>query len=267
LTLNFCVMQQNWHELPDFFRFAETLEAQVWTVVVIHPRSNSVVDLPPDQLRAIVSKLDTETPQLAPKLSRHNRTVWLELIKELRNHAEEDPGTVKAVLEAARVSTPLYRAGTLMAEGKSEAALAALAEIPPGHSLYYLALSMAAQVRTMSGDYNGAEETVAQAIEDFPERPEPRVAQARLRYHQGRFEEGLLALDLAQENLSETSRADVPSDQAAIVTEQMFLVGASLMAGLGHTEQALAQIQEILTDKPDHAEALKLRDQLSAGVA
>lgn len=63
-------MQQNWHELADFFFFAEDFKAKVWSVRRHVSQGMSLFSLPPDNLRSIIAELERRTPMLARKLRR-----------------------------------------------------------------------------------------------------------------------------------------------------------------------------------------------------
>jgi hypothetical protein len=82
LQLNYCVMQQNWQEVPDFFRFAESVGARVAMVLVTHPPNCSVFSLAQEDLREVVATLDGQTPALSRELNR-NKTPWVEFLRPL----------------------------------------------------------------------------------------------------------------------------------------------------------------------------------------
>jgi len=266
LTLNYCVMKQNWQEVADFYRFANRLKAKASPIIVIHPPAYSVADLPPEEFRAVVAELESHTPEMKRELSAQNRTTWMEMLKELRNHVREDAPTLTQVLEDRRKGNSMSAAWDLLQAGKPEAALEAALEFPSTHPYYFGPLALIAQIRTVLGDFEGAEQAAVEATTRFARRPEGHIAMARLRYHQGRIDEGLAALALAEQALERMDRTVDPAGQV-IVTEQLLLVGASLRAGAGEAEEALASVENLLAEKPDHAEAAKLRETILDGIS
>jgi len=52
-TLNFCLLRENWRELPDLFLLAQELGAGTWVVPVTHPPETSLFTLPAGSRREV----------------------------------------------------------------------------------------------------------------------------------------------------------------------------------------------------------------------
>ena len=264
LQLNYCVMQQNWQEVPDFFRFAESVGARVAMVLVTHPPDCSVFALPQEDLREVVTTLEDQTPALSCELKR-NRPSWLELLKEMSNHSEEEeqPTVVTSFGEAVARNRSVTRVGSvgamekaweLMGQGNLEEALEAALHTLPTDPHYYKALVLIAEIRTKTQDYERAEHALLRAVKLSPKHPEAYMRRAWLRYHQGRFADGLAELALSLERTRKWKRVE------SYIREQQLLVGAVLDYETGQTEQALEMTERYLALRPDDGAARKLRE-------
>jgi MoaA/NifB/PqqE/SkfB family radical SAM enzyme len=89
LTLTYCFMPQNYHELGDYLLFADEHECNVCVNTVIHPASHSLYQLPTAELRPIVEALDRQSAELLPRLGR-NRDVWIHEVDRLRHRLQEN---------------------------------------------------------------------------------------------------------------------------------------------------------------------------------
>jgi radical SAM protein with 4Fe4S-binding SPASM domain len=268
LQLNYCVMQQNWQELPDFFRFAESVGARVATVLVTHPRHCSLFALPQENLRAVVATLEDQTPALSRELNR-NRTSWLELLKEMGNHSTEQPTVMPAFGEVVRRNRAVTRDGSvgamerawvLMRQGKQEEALEAALHTLPTDPNYYKALVLIAEIRIAMQDYQRAEQALLRAVNLSPKHPEAYMRRAWLRYYQGRLADGLAELALSEERAGKLERVE------DFILEQSLLVGAVLYFHTGHANQALEKIEGYLALQPDDGRARKLREDCLTGL-
>lgn len=74
-SLNFCLMPQNIHELPDVLRFAEARGMAVNVMVVRSPVQHSISRLPDDELRAHYDRLLSESASMERSLVI-NGGVW-----------------------------------------------------------------------------------------------------------------------------------------------------------------------------------------------
>jgi radical SAM protein with 4Fe4S-binding SPASM domain len=261
LQLNYCVMQQNWQEVPDFFRFAESVGARVAMILVTHPPNCSLFTLSREHLREVVTTLEDQTPALSRELNR-NRTSWLAMLNEIRNHSEEPPTAVTAFGEAVsrnRATTrdtfvgAMDKAWAFMSQGKQEEALEAALHTLPTDPHYYKALVLIAEIRIAMQDYERAEQALLRAVKLSPKHPEAYMRRAWLHYHQGRFADGLAELALSLE------RTKVKKVESYIL-EQQLLVGAVLQFHTGHAQEALERIERYLALRPDDGAARKLHE-------
>jgi radical SAM protein with 4Fe4S-binding SPASM domain len=262
MQLNYCVMQQNWQEVPDFFRFAESVGARVAMILVTHPPNCSLFTLPQEDLREVVTTLEDQTPGLSRELNR-NRTSWLELLNEMSNHSEEPPTVVTAFGEAVSRNRAVTRdafvgamdkAWAFMSQGKQEEALEAALHTLPTDPHYYKALVLIAEIRIAMQDYERAEQALLRAVKLSPRHPEAYMRRAWLRYHQGRLADGLAELALSEERTGKTKTVE------DFILEQQLLVGAVLYYHTGHPERALERTKRYLALRPDDGAARKLQE-------
>jgi radical SAM protein with 4Fe4S-binding SPASM domain len=260
LELNFCVMRANWHELADFFLFAEDIGAKVWSVLVTYPRECSLFSLPQDELRSIVAQLERETSRLQ-KL-KTNRNAWNGLVSELTKHVDEGTSPVDLIVQAAprnrasapdRLASSMEQAWRLMREGREEEALAAALRTPRTDPLYLKALALIGEIRTNRGDFEGAERALTEATELAPNHPEAYMRQAWLRYHQGRFAEGLAKLEVAGGCASKLAKVE------DFITTELLRARATLLYHQGDTARAIEALDRFLALKPDDEYARNLR--------
>jgi len=83
VTLTYCLMVDNWHELGDFLLLAEARGVETFVNTVITPFRLSVYKLPRPQLRAVIEELEARSPVLEPRLVR-NLGVWRDQLVRLR---------------------------------------------------------------------------------------------------------------------------------------------------------------------------------------
>ena len=261
LQLNYCVMQQNWRELADFFLYAEDLGAVVWTVLVTYPEYCTLFSLPKDELRVIVNELDRQTATIEGQLQR-NRDNWIALIGELHQHLEEKVPPTQAIVQIAprtRASAPddvashMHQAWQFMKDGKDEEALRAAQKTPPADPLYYKALLLVAEIKTNRGEFSAAEAALDEAVALTAKHPESYLRRAWLRYHQGRLEDGLEQLDLAEQAMSRLGRVE------AFMTNQLLLTRGTLLYHQGEMRQAIDELDRYLELRPDDEDARNLR--------
>jgi radical SAM protein with 4Fe4S-binding SPASM domain len=253
LELNFCVMQQNWHELADFFLLAEDMEAKVWSVLVTYPSQCSLFSLPPEELRSIVVKLRDQTPRLRRKLKR-NQDAWLSLVTELSHHVEARESPMDLIVQAAPrnrasgpggLGNPMEQAWRFMEQGRQEAALEAALKTPPTSPMYLKALALIGEIKTNREDFEGAEEALNEAVRLAPNHPEAYMRQAWLRYQQGRFAEGLARLDLAERCASKLGRVE------DFITRELLRARGTLLFHSGDARRAIEELDRYLELKPD----------------
>lgn len=83
VSLTFCLMRDNWHELPDFLVLAEDLGLSTFVNTVLSPFRLSVYQLDEHELAEIVAALEAQSPRLESVLDR-NLTVWEDQLARLR---------------------------------------------------------------------------------------------------------------------------------------------------------------------------------------
>jgi hypothetical protein len=226
LELNFCVMRQNWHELAEFFLFAEDMGAKVWGVLVTYPSECSLFSLPPEDFQPIVAKLQHQTSLLEGKLER-NRHVWAGLVTELTRHAEQGRSDLGPAVsfdslvgqagkesssarpQASRdssldlqvVGTPrrLFGAWQLSAQGRFQEAAREVESISADDSYYYHAKCALGEFKIGMGDFEGAQRELDLASVCAEKRPEANLIRAWLRIAEGRPSEALVAAREATE--------------------------------------------------------------------
>ncbi len=87
VTLTYCLMPQNWHELGSLMLQADDWGCDVVVNTVLFPPAHSLYHLPTAQLREIVAALATESASIESRLTK-NRPRWLDQLQRLRQRAE-----------------------------------------------------------------------------------------------------------------------------------------------------------------------------------
>lgn len=82
LTIVFCVMPDNIHELPEMLLFAEERGIHLTTSIVRDPADRSVAHLPVAQVEAILAELLSRSPEMESLVL--NRATWLTEIDRVR---------------------------------------------------------------------------------------------------------------------------------------------------------------------------------------
>jgi radical SAM protein with 4Fe4S-binding SPASM domain len=261
LQLNFCVMRQNWREVADFFLLGEDMAAKVWSVLVTYPKECSLFSLPAGELRSIVDELQHQASTLSGKLVR-NEAAWLSLVRELTKHVEENSSPVDAIVETAsrnrasapgRLASAMEQAWRFMREGKTDQALKAALRTPPSDPLYLKALALIGEIRTIQGDFDGAERALTEAMSLAPDHPEAYMRHAWLRYHQGRFADGIAAVERGERCAGKLARVE------DFVTTELLRARATLLFHQGETERAIEVLDRFLELKPDDEQGRNLR--------
>jgi radical SAM protein with 4Fe4S-binding SPASM domain len=262
LQLNFCVMQQNWREVADFFLFGEDLGAKVWSVLVTYPRESSLFSVPPDELRSIVTELQRQTSRLSGRLER-NQDAWNSLVTELTKHVEADSSPIDEIVQTAprnRASAPghlasaMERAWYYMREGMTDEALEAARRTLPTDLMYLKSLALIGEILTIRGDFDGAERALTEAVHLAPNHPEAYMRQAWLRYHQGRFADGLSKIEVAERCAQRLPRVE------DFITTELLRARATLLYHQGETERAIEVLDRFLRLKPDDEQGRSLRE-------
>ncbi len=251
LQLNFCLMRQNWHEMADFFLFAEEIGARVWTVQVIYPDDCSLYRLPREEVESIVEKIESLTPSLVDRLVI-NRTAWGEVVLEMRHHMEKGAADVEELVSAhAKYDThPMNRAWELAKKGDNEGALKSALQVPASDENYYYALVLIGENRMYKGELAEAGRSLDEAVELGPRHPAGYARRAQLRLFENRYEDGLSDIGRAEEC---AAKLPVVDDW---ITEAILEAGAGLMSKTGNSKGAIARLDRLVELRPDD-EALR----------
>jgi MoaA/NifB/PqqE/SkfB family radical SAM enzyme len=200
LSLTYCLMPQNWHEFGDYLVMGEERGLEVFVNTVIDPPNCSLFMLPPEELRAIVKKLEAQQEKLLPKL-RRNRAIWLDRLEALRKNAEErlsvNVADVKERAREARLEgAEKFRhhesiAWQLVAQGRLQEALEEVLKTPETHPLYFQVLVQTAHIRRLMKDVEGCQRDLDRALSMTKGRPETYHELGWLRLEQGQHAEAL----------------------------------------------------------------------------
>lgn len=94
MTVNHCVMRENWHEFGAFLEEAEALGLWVHAIRLLDPASRSIFTLPADELATIVDTWQSQDQVLMQSLVV-NRYVWSSTLRAAVGHL----GTLRATAE------------------------------------------------------------------------------------------------------------------------------------------------------------------------
>jgi MoaA/NifB/PqqE/SkfB family radical SAM enzyme len=294
-----CLMIQNWHEFGDVLQLAESLDCQVFVNTVISPTKNSLYALPPEELARIVGEMEKQEGPLKRKLKR-NWPVWESQISNLKKNAHERMGErltkyQDAVLESWHEGREamwqhITASWALVKKGLFSEALEEARKTPETSACYYYALAVCGHCRRLMGDLEGAEEDLARAMKLSRRRPEAFIYRAWIRFDQGRLDEGvkdaLYARDLIiADNDLEAEVCEIlgfiysrqgKTDEATGALDRLMELKpadpgirvtrgeAFYLAGL--REQALNEADAALALDSNHADAIRLKSDLSQEV-
>jgi radical SAM protein with 4Fe4S-binding SPASM domain len=87
VSLTFCLMRQNWHELGEFCLFADAWGCPVFVNSVRTPTEHSLYTLSRSELTEVVEEMEREASTLLPRL-RGNLGVWVDEFERLRTFLE-----------------------------------------------------------------------------------------------------------------------------------------------------------------------------------
>jgi len=89
-TVTYCLMRLNWHEFGDFCLMADAWDCAVGINTVVSPPEFGIYTQPTEELRKILTAMETESISLGPKLGR-NRAVWFGELERIRAQCTEVP--------------------------------------------------------------------------------------------------------------------------------------------------------------------------------
>jgi MoaA/NifB/PqqE/SkfB family radical SAM enzyme len=103
LSLHFCLMAQNWHELADYLLQADEKGRSVGIMTVTDPVRFSLFHLPAVELEAVLRTWEDQDRTVGAQLGP-NRDVWDAELRRLRRHVEqrqagEEPVWIRATSE------------------------------------------------------------------------------------------------------------------------------------------------------------------------
>jgi MoaA/NifB/PqqE/SkfB family radical SAM enzyme len=87
LSLTFCFMRMNWHELGEFCLFADDWGCHVGVNTVVHPPQFGVYTLPLEELCKVRAGMEAQLPRLESALNK-NRRVWFAELERVRLRCE-----------------------------------------------------------------------------------------------------------------------------------------------------------------------------------
>jgi len=134
-TLNFCLMRENWRELPDLFLLAQELGAGVWIVPVTHPPETSLFTLPIESRREVARTWrECEAGVLRAATDAQKRT-WSSLLAMFEGRAAgADANTIWHVPRRTDAALARIAAGDLAgARDELDAVLPQSPESAPAH--------------------------------------------------------------------------------------------------------------------------------------
>jgi MoaA/NifB/PqqE/SkfB family radical SAM enzyme/Flp pilus assembly protein TadD len=256
----FCLMRENWHEVPGLLRIADEFDCATFINTVVDPAVSSLYSLEPAELLDIVGKMERS---LAPRLAglprwlrrnhRNNRRRWASELAGLRAHAEQN---LRPELRAARddaldalrhsAEAPgrfVDRAWELIADGRFREARESAAQTPATSPMHWHSLLVAAHALRRGGDLAAAEEELLRAQKLSARRPELCIERAWLRLDQGRVDEGL----------AEVERALALAPAGGALEGLALRARASLLSKKGDVRGALELFDRLLAASPDDA--------------
>lgn len=199
---------------------------------------------------------------IRPGIVINNYDAWSALIGELRQHVEEKVSPQDVIVQIAPrnraaapgdLANPMERAWLFMRERREQEALEAALTTSATDPFYYKALTLIAEVRTNQGDFADAEEAIDEAVALAPKHPEAYVRRAWLRYHQGRFADGLSQLDMAEHRMNRLGKVE------DFLTTELPLARGTLLYHQGDGQRAIEELDRYLELKPDDNDARNLR--------
>ncbi len=130
VSLTYCLMLDNWRELPDFLLLADELGAGAFVNTVLSPFRLSVYQLPASELAELVRTLEAESYRLEGL--RRNRDVWTDQLTRLRAAIGGPAMTVETPVHFPSLDPPpLEAASAPDGAAQTEAALRAWSPVEP----------------------------------------------------------------------------------------------------------------------------------------
>lgn len=106
LTLSYCFMTTNWHELPEFLLEVDRREAGAYVILVNQPDRFDVLKLPADELAQILRDLEARRPALQRP---DTILAWDRTMARLRSHLRHPTSLEVQVIRPTLVGLPQRR--------------------------------------------------------------------------------------------------------------------------------------------------------------
>lgn len=92
MSFSYCFMNNNWNELGNLCKYAESLSSNDFRInVIVHkvttPKELSLYSLEKEKLEEIIRKMEEESVNLLPTLT-YTKNIWLDQLANLRLHAK-----------------------------------------------------------------------------------------------------------------------------------------------------------------------------------
>lgn len=297
LSLTYCLMRQNWHEWGDYVRYAERLGVDVYVNTVIDPPHCSLYTLPPDELMAIVAKLEHQEAEQKLSALPINGARWLAAIDTLRKSAESRQAeAVQSVKDAHRKRKEQLRpdhisaAWTHIIAGDPAAALEEVRQVGDGEANAYEARVLEGRALRDLGRADEALQVLGRAVEMWRKAPNAFVERGWVYLSRHQLDLAKAECDQAQALLGaradarlapavyhlSSAVASAAGDHAAALRYADQLVKADPRADfylhrayihqqMGNRAAVRADAESALAKQPDHSGARQLLASLPAG--
>lgn len=122
LSLNFCVMRQNWQEFLPFVQEADELDVLAYNARVVDPPEHSLFTLSAADLRRVVEGMQAQGDGVVDQLSERNRAVWQNVVDDLSSHLRSlDEAGVEVEVRRPTPPKPRRDPGDLIAAATTPA--------------------------------------------------------------------------------------------------------------------------------------------------
>ena len=118
VSLTYCLMTENWHELGAFLTFADGRDLPVYVNTVTSPARLSLYHLRPQALARIVTSMEEENAAMQSILGR-NRSVWDDQFVRLRRALDSPINDGEVPVHFPAFSHPPRRSGCEMEKRRS----------------------------------------------------------------------------------------------------------------------------------------------------
>lgn len=243
VSLTYCLMRQNWHEFGDYLVFGEVRKVQIFVNTVVDPKDCSLYTLPPQELLAIVAKMEEQDRERGYSQLQRNGKVWQAALATLRQNAREqqvqgvsESRDAAAQLKAKMRPDHITAAWTLIGQSRFQDAIDEARKIPAADARAYGAGIVEAHALRQMGRLDDAEGLLLRLVEQWRRSPKVHIELAWLRIAQKRFAEALEEATTAESHLA--------SNQIAEIGPEINAVAAHAMVALGRKDEALQRLRQ-----------------------